>query len=143
LYVANELDSTVALYDLDPASGALFERQTLSTIPSGSPENIVADIHLSAAGERLYVSNRGHNSIAVFDVHSDGSLTLVSTRDCGGNWPRNFALAPGGKFMLVANQYSNEVCVLPIPPGGEALGRPIAQASASGASCIQFVRAHE
>ena len=143
LYVANELDSTVTLYDLDPANGVLLERQTLSTIPGGSPENIVADIHLSASGERLYVSNRGHNSIAVFDVQSDGSLTLVSTRDCGGNWPRNFALAPGEQFMLVANQYSNKVCVLPILQGAAALGSPIAQTPATGVSCIRFVPAHE
>jgi len=87
----------------------------------------------------LYVSNRGHNSIAVYDVGADGDLTLVSIPSCGGNWPRNFALSPSEKFALVANQYSNEVCVLPIPEGTEALGAPVARATVTGASCIQFV----
>lgn len=139
MYAANELDSTVTLYDYDAANGALLERQSLPTLPSASPENIVADIHVSTSGQRVYVSNRGHNSIAVYDVRQDGSLVLVSIPACGGNWPRNFALAPGGRFMLVANQYSNEVCVLPIIEGMEALGAPVERAKVAGASCIQFV----
>jgi len=139
LYAANELDSTVTLYDYDNATGALYERQSLSTLPSNSPENLVADIHISASSQRVYVSNRGQNSIAVYDVGEDGSLMLVAIPECGGNWPRNFALAPGGQFMLVANQNSNEVCVLPILEGTESLGDPVARASIPGASCIQFV----
>ncbi len=139
LYTANELDSTVTLYDYDAAKGTLLERQSLSTIPPGSPENIVADIQLSTAGERLYVSNRGHNSIAVYDMAGSGSLDLVSIPDCGGNWPRNLAPAPGGRFMLVANQYSNEVCVLPIRGDAEALAAPVARATVTGASSIQFI----
>jgi 6-phosphogluconolactonase len=75
----------------------------------------------------------------VYDVGGDGSLTLVSIPACGGNWPRNFALAPGGQFLLVANQYSNEICVLPMLEGMEALGAPVARATVAGASCIQFV----
>src|SRR5215216_5741203 len=139
LYAANELDSTVTLYDYDAANGTNIERQNLPTIPLDSPENIVADIHVSASGQRVYVSNRGHNSIAVYDLHRDGSLMLVSIPTCGGNWPRNFALAPGGHFVLVANQYSNEICVLPMLEGMEALGAPVTSATVAGASCIQFV----
>ncbi len=139
MYAANELDSTITLYDYDPAKGTLLERQSLSTIPSGSPENIVADIHLSANGQCVYVSNRGHNSIAVYDIGNDGALKLISIPGCGGNWPRNFALSPNGKFVLVANQYSNELCVLPIVKGLETFGAPLARANVSGASCIQFV----
>ncbi len=139
MYAANELDSTVALYDYDAAKGALYERQSLSTIPSDSPENTVADIHITASGTRLYVSNRGHNSIAVYDVGADGGLTLVSIPSCGGNWPRNFALSPSGKFMLVANQHSNEICVLPTLDGKDGIGIPVARVNMTGASSIQFV----
>jgi 6-phosphogluconolactonase len=139
LYAANELDSTITLYDYDAVNGALTERQSLPTIPSDSPENLVADIHISASGQRVYVSNRGHNSLAVYDVREDGSLSLRSIPTCGGNWPRNFALAPGGQFVLVANQNSNEICVLPILEGMEALGAPVARVNVAGASCIQFV----
>jgi 6-phosphogluconolactonase len=139
LYAANELDSTITYYEYDDEHGALPERQHLPTIPLDSPENIVADIHISKSGSRVYVSNRGHNSIAVFDVSADGSLTLVSIPSCGGNWPRNFALSPGERFVLVANQYSNEICVLPVQEGREALGAPVSRVTMTGASCIQFV----
>jgi 6-phosphogluconolactonase len=139
LYAANELASTVTFYEYDDVNGILIEKQTLPTIPFGSPENIVADIHVSGNGERLYVSNRGHNSIAVFDINDNGSLSLVSIPSCGGNWPRNFAISPNGQFMLVANQYSNEICILPILERKEALGTSVSRISMIGASCIQFV----
>ena len=146
-YAANELGCTVSVYEYDAVQGTLEEKQNISTLPSDAqvnalpngPETIVADIHISDSGKRLYVSNRGHNSIAVYDIQDDGSLSLVSIPSCGGDWPRNFALAPGGGFMLVANQYSNEVCVLPVLEGKEALGAPTARVSLQGASCIQFV----
>jgi 6-phosphogluconolactonase len=64
---------------------------------------------------------------------------MVSIQSSGGNCPRNFALAPGGKFLLAANQNSNEVCVLPILEGTQALGAPVDRAVVTGASCIQFV----
>lgn len=138
-YTANELASTVTFYQYDEAKGILFEEQYLSTVPSDSPENIVADIHISSDGKRLYVSNRGQNSIAAFDIGDDGSLSLVSIPSCGGNWPRNFAISPNGRFMLVANQYSNEICVLPIRDGKEALGTPVSRIAMKGVSCICFV----
>jgi 6-phosphogluconolactonase len=75
----------------------------------------------------------------VYDVNEDGSLKLVSIQPCGGNWPRNFALAPGGQFLLVANQNSNEISVLPLLEGSESLGAPVAHANVSGASCVKFV----
>jgi len=137
-YAANELASTVTFYAYDAVQGLLIERQSFPTIPPDSPENIVADIHLSANAERLYVSNRGHNSIAVFDVNGDGSLSLVSIPASGGNWPRNFALSSNGGFVLVANEYSNEICVLPCLEGREALGAPVSRSAVTGASCIQF-----
>jgi 6-phosphogluconolactonase len=139
MYAANELDNTVVLYDYDAKKGALTERQSLSTIPSDFPESTVADIHISSSGKRLYVSNRGYDSIAVYDITNDGSLKLVSIQPSGGNCPRNFAIAPGGRFVLVANQKSDEICVLPILEGAESLGAPIARALATGASCIHFV----
>ena len=137
-FVANELASTVAFYEYDDANGTLTEKQCLSTIPSDSPENIVADIHLSADAKRLYVSNRGHNSIASFDVKHDGTLSLISIPACGGSWPRNFAISPTGRFMLIANQHSNEISVLPILDGKEALGTPVSRIEMIGVSCVQF-----
>ncbi len=139
MYVANELDSTVSVYDYEASNGALFERQSIETTPPDVLENLVADIHLSSSAQRLYVSNRGHNSLAVFDVEAGGRLARVAIRPCGGKWPRNFALAPNGRFVLVANQYSDEVSVLPVLAGSEAIGAPVARAAVTQASCVQFI----
>ena len=137
LYVANELDNTVAWYAYDAAGGSVREQQVEDTLPPGAPENWVADLHLTPAGDRLYVSNRGHDSLAVFAVAADGRLTRRGVPSCGGQWPRNFALAPGGRFVLVANQHSDAVTVLPVEADG--LGAPVAQVAVPGAACIQFV----
>lgn len=139
VYVANELDSTVTLYDYDGEQGTLSERQTLSTLPAGAPENTCADIHIAPDGTRLYVSNRGHNSLAVYDIAADGRMTLVATPSCGGDCPRNFAISPNGRFALVANQRSDEVCVFPVSAGAQPLGDVVARVRMPAASCIQFV----
>ncbi len=139
LYVANELDSTVSVFEYRAISGTFTEVEAHSTLPADAPENYVADIHISASGERLYVSNRGHNSLAVFDVREDGLLKRVAVCDCGGDWPRNFALSPDGGWVLCANQYSGGVAVLPVEQGERGLGAPRAGAVAAGASCVRFL----
>jgi 6-phosphogluconolactonase len=141
LYVANELDSTVTMYGYDATVGALHERQTLDTLPPGAPESAVADIHISTSGQRLYVSNRGHDSLAVFDVGTQGRLTPVAFPSCGGASPRNFALAPGGRFVLAANQHSGDLSVLPLLAGSEAVGTVVARADVAKASYVGFVGA--
>lgn len=141
LYVANELDSSVSVLRFDPQAGTLEEQTHLSTLPPGAPHNQVADIHLDAAGERLYVSNRGHDSIAVFGVGGDGSLSPLAIRPCSGRWPRNFALSPDGRYLVVANQHSDQLAVLPILAGPAALGEPVAYAELKGAACAVFAPA--
>lgn len=138
LYVANELDSTVSTCDFDAADGGIVERQFLSTLAAPNPSNTVADIHVSRAGDRVYVSNRGDNSIAVFAVGEAGRLNRVAIAPCGGDWPRCFALSPDGRCMLVANQYSNEVVVLSLRPGGVEVGQRVARIPVAGASYVGF-----
>ncbi len=139
LYVVNELDSTLVAYDY--ADGNLSERATLPTLPESSPGNLAADLHLAPGGERVYVSNRGDNSLAVFAANPQGALAPLTFAPCGGNWPRNFALAPDGRFLLVANQYSNEVVTLPLQPGTGEIAAPLARVPVPGVSCVVFAPA--
>jgi 6-phosphogluconolactonase len=70
----------------------------------------VADIHLSPDHKFLYVSNRGHNSLAIFRVNEvTGKLTLIGHQTSLGKTPRNFCMDPSGEFLLVANQDSDDV----------------------------------
>ena len=114
VFVANELDSTVTTLRFDAKRGALSELDTRSTLPPGwTGKNFPGDIHIAPSGRTLYVSNRGHNSIAVFSVaKSTGALKFEQVISTGGDWPRNFTLDPTGRWLLVANQRSDSVVVL-------------------------------
>ncbi|MEN8765603.1 MAG: lactonase family protein [Wenyingzhuangia sp.] len=73
-----------------------------------------ADIHISPDGKFLYASNRDldENSISIFSINSDnGELKVVDYVSTGGNHPRNFAISPSGKFLIVANQFSNNIII--------------------------------
>ena len=110
IYVVNELDCTVTL--LHKFDNSKYEKSvSVSTLPPGYFEpNTCADIHISSDGKFVYVSNRGHNSIAIFDVNAhDGSLNLVGHQPTRGKGPRNFSLSPDDKFLLVANQHTNNI----------------------------------
>lgn len=113
VFVSNELDSTVASFRFDHERGALSQLDTRSTLPSGwKGTNYPADIHVAPSGRHLYVSNRGHNSIALFSIAiSSGVLNLEQTISTEGDWPRNFSLDLSERFLLVANQRSNSVVV--------------------------------
>jgi 6-phosphogluconolactonase len=113
VFVANELDSTVATLRFDAERGTLSPLGAVSTLPAGwTGTNYPADIHIASSGRTLYVSNRGHNSIAVFSVaEPTGALALEQVVSTDGDWPRNFSLDPTGRWLLVANQRSDSIVV--------------------------------
>src|SRR6185295_11197456 len=109
LYVINELDSTMTVFKYN--GGTVSQMDTVSTLPADFiGTSYCADVHVSPSGRFLYGSNRGHNSIVVFEIDPrTGKLKLVEHVSTGGNWPRNFTIDPSGKFLLVANQRSDNV----------------------------------
>src|SRR4051794_17004674 len=106
LYVNNELDSTVSVYTWDDETGEATEKQVIGTLPPNyAGRNTTAEIVASPDGRVLYVSNRGQDSIAFFDIHSQaGMLSYGAYIGAGGLRPRFFALGPGCKQAYVANQ---------------------------------------
>lgn len=114
IYVINELNSTVSAVKLDNDKWTVV--QDISTLPEDfEGTSYCADIHFSKDGKYLYGSNRGHNSIAIFEVNKKNqTLKSLGNVSVGGDWPRNFGLTPDGKWMLVANQKSNDITVFKI-----------------------------
>lgn len=137
LFVVNELDNTVTLYDWDTRAGVLRERCTVSTLPPGAPDNIAADVRVSTDGRYVYVSNRGHDSVAVFDFDRS-RLIRVAVRSCGGSWPRGLGLGPGGHHLLAANERADAVAVLPLLEGGADLGTPTSEIGIERPTCVAF-----
>ncbi|OLE60322.1 MAG: hypothetical protein AUG74_16020 [Bacteroidetes bacterium 13_1_20CM_4_60_6] len=89
----------------------------------------------------MYVSNRGHNSIAVFSVaDSTAALALEQTVSTEGDWPRNFSLHPSGRWLLVANQRSDSVVVFGRDPDSGRLTptRPPQRIAIPSPVCLRF-----
>jgi 6-phosphogluconolactonase len=139
VFVANELDSTVATLRFNSADGTLAPRSAISTLPPGwTGTNYPADIHVAANGRTLYVSNRGHNSIALFSVSREGALALEQAVSTEGDWPRNFSLDPTGRWLLVANQRSNSVVVFGRDPANGTLTPTKHKIEIPSPVCLRF-----
>ena len=129
VYVINELNATVTAFEYDAAKGTLTEIQTVPTLPPDfKDKNSTAEIVLGPDGRFLYGSNRGHDSLAIFEVDgSTGKLTARGHQKTLGKTPRNFAIDPTGTYLLAANQESDTVVVFKIDAktgGLTAVGTP-------------------
>lgn len=115
LYAVNELASTVTMFDWDAAGGVLRERQTLTTLPGFTADNKAAELALNSDASLLYVSNRGHDSIYSFSVDPK-TLALSSAEDFPtlGRTPRHFAIDPTGRYLIAANEDTNDLMVFKI-----------------------------
>lgn len=140
VFVANELDSTVATLRFDATRGTLTPVGTRSTVPADwTGANYPAEIRVAASGRSVYVSNRGHNSIAVFAMaDSTGALVLDQVVPTEGDWPRNFSLHPSGRWLLVANQRSDSVVVLGRDPENGKLTATRQRITVPSPVCLQF-----
>lgn len=110
-YVVNELDSTVIACSFDATTGGLQALQLLSSLPDTFTGNSRAsEIGVSPDGRRLYASNRGYDSIAVFQIDAEtGLLRFEEATPSMGKTPRFFAIGPGGRFMYVLNEDSDGI----------------------------------
>lgn len=109
-YIMTEFSSEVVVLQYDRTEGDFSVLQTISTIPADFTENNQGSaIYISSDGRFIYAGNRGHNSIAVFRVESNGELSFVEHVSSEGNWPRDFALDPSGKFIVSSNQESDNL----------------------------------
>lgn len=110
-YLAHEFTGKITAYSY--ADGKLNRIQEVGTVASDFKGRIdAADIHVSPDGKFLYQSNRGDvNAISVFNIMPTGRLSVASKTSTLGVGPRNFAIDPSGKFLLVANQKTDEVVI--------------------------------
>jgi len=113
VYVNGEMKSNVTVFTYDAAKGALQPIQTVSTLPAGfTGTSSTAEIQVDRGGRFLYVSNRGHDSIAVFSIDpSTGKLTPVDHTSTMGKTPRHFTLDPSGSYLFASNQNSSSIAV--------------------------------
>lgn len=115
VYVVHELDSSISVFSYGEEGNSFQLIQTIGTlVEEFDGKNYCADIHLSPSGTHLYVSNRGHHSIATFEILQDGQLEILGVTSTVGEWPRNFVVVPDGKYILVANQHTNSIEIMKV-----------------------------
>lgn len=113
-YCVCEMGSAVNVLDWNPQHGTFRQIQSISLLPAdyhGPTRG--CDIVLDHAGRFAYAANRDYNCLVTFSVdHKDGRLTMLARGSCGGKIPRHLALDPTEKWLLVANEESNNIAVL-------------------------------
>jgi 6-phosphogluconolactonase len=121
VYVLQELNGALSVCSF--ANGKLNIIQEITILAKDFKGNFTgADIHISPDGKFLYASNRGEaNTISIFKILKNGQLQPQSVASSLGKGPRNFAIDPTGKFLLVAHQYSNDIVVFKIDAVSGAL----------------------
>ena len=139
LYLARESDSHVSVFAVD--NGRLREMQSLPTLPADyTGNNTTAEILIDTAGTFLYVSNRGHGSIAVYAIDRAGLLSMVEHAASGGRTPRNFSIDPTGHYVFSSNQDTENVVILRIDRATGRLTPTGAQVPLANPGSVAFAR---
>jgi 6-phosphogluconolactonase (cycloisomerase 2 family) len=129
MYSIQEEASTIMFWHFDPATGALTQQQIIPSVPPGyAGTDFTSEIRVSADGKFIYGANRTSDTIGVFSIGHDGTLTQISHASTLGDYPRIFAIDPSGRFIAVGNQRADNVTTFRINPGegnqGEDQGGP-------------------
>jgi 6-phosphogluconolactonase len=140
-YNCNEMGLTACAFTYDGDKGTLTEIQMITTLPEGAVRKgaSTAEVQVHPSGKFLYVSNRGHNSIAIYSIdQATGMLTAAGNVSSGGKTPRNFRIDPTGNYLLAANQDSGNIVVFKIDQNSGMLTPTGATAEVGGPVCIKF-----
>lgn len=139
-YANSELTCEATAFQRDTVSGALTPIQTISTLPDEfDGRKSTAECLVHPSGKFLYVSNRGHDSIAVYTIdQQSGKLTRVEIEKTAGEEPRNFVFDPSGKWLIAENQNSDTIVVFTIDQSTGALAPTGNRITVGKPVCIRF-----
>jgi len=119
-YHNNELDWTVTAYGY--AAGQLTPLQTITTVPEDwSGTGGTAEVAVHPSGKFLYVSNRGPDTLAIYQIQDDGTLKGAGFASTLGKTPRNFVIDPSGTYLFAANEGTDNIFVFTVHPETGAL----------------------
>lgn len=139
-YSINEINSSVSVFSVSK-EGGLKRIQNIPSLPDDFTEkNSAADIHIHPSGKFLYISNRGHNTIASYKIDKNsGTLKNIEYAPTFGKTPRNFTISKNGKFLYVANQDSNNISIFNIDPRNGKLTSQVAPLEIKTPVCLEFM----
>lgn len=139
-WLTMEMSAQVAVFDY--RDGRLEQTQSVD-LAAGQPvsDKAAAALHASADGRFLYVSNRGTaNQMLVFAIDpATGHLKELQRRSVEGDHPREFSLDPSGRFLLIANQKSNQIVVIERDAKSGLLGKTVQKLPMDAPSDLKFL----
>jgi 6-phosphogluconolactonase len=120
-FTSDEQGSSITAYRFDPAAG-LKPVQTLSTLPAPVAGNTTAEVKVHPGGKFVWVSNRGHDSLAGFAIDAAGKLSALGQTPTEKT-PRSFDVSPDGRFVFGAGEGSGKLAVYRVDPDTGKLTR--------------------
>ncbi|MGP8246653.1 MAG: lactonase family protein [Bryobacteraceae bacterium] len=142
LYTIDEMASAVTSFRWDAARGALEPLQTVSTLPPDfHGASTAAELAIGIGGTRLYASNRGSDTIALFAIDPERfTLTPMENAPALVKTPRHFTLDPTGKYLLAEGQDSDNIAIFKLNPHtGQMVPAPRLTIHLSKPMCLVFV----
>jgi 6-phosphogluconolactonase len=122
MYSIQEEGDTIIFWRFDPANGSLTNEQQVSSLPPGFVGTVfTSEIRVSADGRFVYGVNRLNDTITVFRIANDGSLTQISHTSTLGDYPRVITIDPSGQFMVSLNQRADNATTFRVNPGNGSL----------------------
>lgn len=114
VYLLNEKRSMVISIHMNRETGEVIPFQVSQTLPDDcvdlDPKLYTAGIGLTGDGRYLYVTNRGHDSLAMFKIDPEsGRLKIQGWMPCGGRFPWAMEFAQNDSILYVANAFSSTI----------------------------------
>lgn len=139
VYVACELASKVLVMEYDEETAGLTLVDEVDAAKD-EQKNTTAAIRISKDGKFLYVSTRGADTIATFSVDKNGDrLKKLNTVSTNGKGPRDFELDPSEKYLLAANQDSDDLTIFKRNPNKGNLTPLENKISIPECVCVHFI----
>lgn len=139
-YLINELSSDITVLHYSPEAEEFLQKQYISALPeSYKGENTCAAVKISSDGRFLYASNRGHDSIAIYNIDAEtGILTACGRQPAAVSFPRDFEICPGGGILVAAGQYSGTLASFSIDKETGSLEPTGYTVPVDEAVCVKF-----
>lgn len=137
VYVTTEYTNKIITLRFDEVTGKLEFIKSDNMLPDDyKAASYASELVISKDGRFLYAANRGANLITCFELDESGRPVLRGHFDCFGDWPRNICITNDNKFLLVANQNSGNVAVLPVNLSDGALSDAVEEISIPSPVCV-------
>jgi 6-phosphogluconolactonase len=141
-YCVEEMACAVVVLRWDAKAGTLTPVQKVSIKTEGFTGDTMtgSEIVITRDGKFAYAADRGDDTLSSFEIDpATGKLTFLARTSCGGKVPRHIALDPTEKWLLVANQSSDDIAIIRRDQSTGKLAEKATNSGISKPQCLVFL----